>query len=114
MAQSQAHEVTLRKVREVAEQEREEVEARAAALESSLGESAEAKREADERTVTLESEVKSLRAMLESEKSNSKELVAKAQLQGEMDALRHRLEEQKTALSHSATEAQVGEGEGEV
>ena len=107
MAQTQAHEVNMQKARDEAKGELEVAEVRMTMLTATLEESAAAKREADERTVTLESEVKSLRTMLESEKSNSKELVAKAQLQGEMDALRHRLEEQRTALSQSATEAQA-------
>ena len=65
MAQTQAHEVNMQKAREEAKGELEVAEARVAELAASLEESAGVKREADERNVTLESEVKSLRAMLE-------------------------------------------------
>ena len=64
-------------------------------------------RDANERVVNSEGELRQLKSMLDHERSNSAELVEMARQNGEMDALRHRLNEQSMDHGRALEEAEV-------
>jgi hypothetical protein len=62
--------------------------------------------ELNERVMIAEGETRQLRSMLEHERSNTEELVLMARQNGELDCLRHRMQEQSATHGRSLTDAQ--------
>jgi len=106
IAQTKAHEGTLQQQRAELSAEVQSANARTEVLRRELEVALESARSNNEQVVVAQGETATLRSLLEHERSNVEELVAMARQNGEMGALRHRMEELSAQKSRSHSEAQ--------